>query len=135
MAQALGADDDAAAVDLLVVLMADPDDAVRSWATFAVASKDGDTTAIRDALAARLDDADADARGEAMIGLARRGDPRCAAAIARELATADPMPLAVDAAELFVATGADAREVSRALEGWRTANRRTLPRLEPPPRR
>jgi HEAT repeat protein len=135
VAQALGGRDDATALAALLGLMGDADPAVRGWATFAVASTDTDAKAVADALAARLDDAHPDARGEAMIGLARRGDTRCAPAIVRELAADDPMPLAVDAAELFVTACPSHAEVARALDRWRTANRRTLPWLEPPPRR
>jgi len=58
------------AIAALIVLSADPHPLVRDWATFGLAVQiDTDTTEIRDALAARLDD-DPDIDGEAMVGLA-----------------------------------------------------------------
>jgi methionyl-tRNA formyltransferase len=65
------------AVDALIELSADPDAAIRDWATFALGTLAvQDSPALREALAARLADADADARIEAVYGLALRGDPR-----------------------------------------------------------
>ena len=50
---------------------------MRDWATFALGTlADEDTPALRDALAARLDDPDEDTRLEAVHGLALRGDHR-----------------------------------------------------------
>jgi HEAT repeat protein len=56
---------------------------------------------IREALARRLTDADADARGEAVVGLARRGDARCVPALLEALAEPDLNSFAVDAARLM----------------------------------
>jgi hypothetical protein len=54
---------------------------VRDWATFALgALSPHDTPALRDALAARLEDPDATTRIEAVHGLAVRGDVRGAEA-------------------------------------------------------
>ena len=65
------------ATDALIELSADPDPAIRDWATFAIgALAVQDSPALRDALAARLDDADPEARIEAVHGLALRGDAR-----------------------------------------------------------
>jgi HEAT repeat protein len=64
----------------LIELSGDEASGVRDWATFALgtlAQADGD--ALRDALAARLDDPDEDTRLEAVHGLAVRGDPRAEA--------------------------------------------------------
>ncbi len=65
------------ATDALIELSADPDPAIRDWATFALGTlAAADSPALRDALAARLDDADPEARIEAVHGLALRGDTR-----------------------------------------------------------
>ena len=64
-----------AALDALIELSADPEPGVRDWATFALGTlAPQDTPALRDALAARLDDPDDDTRLEAVHGLALRGD-------------------------------------------------------------
>lgn len=69
----------------LIDLSADADPKVRDWATFALGTlAEADNPALRDALAARLDDPDEDTRMEAVHGLALRGDER-AEAPARDL--------------------------------------------------
>jgi HEAT repeat protein len=69
----------------LIELSADEDPKVRDWATFALGTlAESDHPALRDALAARLDDPDEDTRLEAVHGLALRGDDR-AEAPARDL--------------------------------------------------
>jgi methionyl-tRNA formyltransferase len=74
---ALAGRSDPLANDALIELSADPDPAIRDWATFALgALAVQDSPALRDALAARLADADADTRIEAVYGLALRGDER-----------------------------------------------------------
>ncbi len=76
-------------LEALIALSADPEPAVRDWATFALGTlAEQDSPALRDALAARLDDADEDTRLEAIHGLALRGDAR-AAAPAREVIAHD----------------------------------------------
>ena len=63
------------AVAALLALMRDEDSDVRDWATFAIGSLlvvDGNE--IRVALTERLADSDGDTAGEALVGLARRGD-------------------------------------------------------------
>jgi HEAT repeat protein len=78
--------DDPAAIAALIELSADDDTHNRDWATFALGTQiDADTPELRSALLARLDDSDPEVRGEAMIGLARRGDRRVVPAIQREL--------------------------------------------------
>src|SRR2546430_2748379 len=63
------------AVTALVALMRDEDSDVRDWATFGIGSLlDVDGNEIRQALTERLDDPDRDTAGEALVGLARRGD-------------------------------------------------------------
>jgi HEAT repeat protein len=62
------------AIATLIGLTEDPEAKVRDWATFALGSQiDLDTSEIRDALAARLNDPDEVTRAEAMAGLSRRG--------------------------------------------------------------
>jgi len=69
--------DNPTAIEALIDLSTDDDSDVRDWATFGLGSMtELDTVHIREALAARLDDPDQDTHDEAMVGLARRGDPR-----------------------------------------------------------
>jgi HEAT repeat protein len=72
----MGHDDDRA-VAALIRLSQDPDGSVRDWATFSLGVQiERDTPELREALAARLDDSDFEARSEAILGLAMRGDER-----------------------------------------------------------
>jgi HEAT repeat protein len=72
----MGHDDDRA-VAALIALSADADPGVRDWATFSLGAQiERDSVELREALAARLGDPNKEARGEAIAGLARRGDPR-----------------------------------------------------------
>ena len=74
------------AVHTLIQLSQDSDELVRDWATFGLGTQiDLDTPAIRDALAARLTDADPTTRIEACKGLLKRQDERLVAAVQREL--------------------------------------------------
>ena len=76
-ATALGGREDEAALEALIQLSADDSSAVRDWATFALGTlAPQDTPELRDALAARLADPDAQTRLEAVHGLALRGDSR-----------------------------------------------------------
>jgi HEAT repeat protein len=69
--------EDDLAIETLMELSTDPDTDVRDWATFGLGSQiEADTPAIREALVARLTDAEGDTSGEAMVGLARRHDLR-----------------------------------------------------------
>ena len=64
-------------VEALIELSTDTEPAIRDWATFALGTlAEHDSAELRDALAARLDDADPDARIEAVHGLAVRADTR-----------------------------------------------------------
>jgi HEAT repeat protein len=73
------------AIAALVERSADEGRDVRNWATFGLGSQiDTDTPAIREALFARLEETDDEIRGEAIVGLARRGDIRVAAALLKE---------------------------------------------------
>ncbi|MFM9942320.1 MAG: hypothetical protein ACKVP7_22790 [Hyphomicrobiaceae bacterium] len=87
----LGGRHDPLSTGTLIDLTHDVDASVRNWATFGLAQQtEVDTPAIRAALLARIDDSDlelgAEIRGEALIGLAARQDPRVLAQLERELA-------------------------------------------------
>jgi HEAT repeat protein len=87
------------AVAAMLVLSADEHDEVRNWATFGLGSQiDLDTPEIRAALCARLDDADLEIRGEALVGLAKRRDPAVLEPLIRELSMDDVSVLAIEAA-------------------------------------
>ena len=77
-----------AAIDLLVHLSTDDVSEIRDCACFGLGQLDADSTAVRDALANRLEDEDRDTRAEALIALADLGDPRalpaCLEATSRE---------------------------------------------------
>lgn len=84
----LGGHDDNPAIEAMVARSADQDSDVRNWATFGLGSLvDTDTPAIRTALFARLEEEDDEIRGEAIVGLARRGDVRVTTALLKELET------------------------------------------------
>ena len=83
---ALSQHDDDAAIAGLIRLATDAEDEVRDWAAFGLGTQiDRDTPEIREALAPLLRDEDAEIRGEAMIGLAKRRDPRALGVVAEEL--------------------------------------------------
>lgn len=78
--------EDDGAVHALIELSADSDFDVRNWATFGLGTLINlDTPEIREALRQRLVEEDDELRGEAFVGLAKRGDTACIAAILREL--------------------------------------------------
>jgi superfamily I DNA/RNA helicase len=78
--------DDPAAIEVLIELSRDEDRDVRDWATFGLGTQcDLDTPAIRDACVERLAEEDDGIRGEALIGLAKRHDPRGFESLIREL--------------------------------------------------
>lgn len=80
-----------AAIEALITLSADADTDVRNWATFGLGSQSLiDTVPLRDALAARLQDADDETREEALVGLALRGDLRIIPSFLHELSTSSP---------------------------------------------
>jgi HEAT repeat protein len=79
VATALAGRQDPRAIAALIELTGDADPEVRDWATFALGTLAAqDTPELRDALAGRLADEDADTRVEAVHGLAMRGDLRAA---------------------------------------------------------
>ena len=70
-------DQDKRSIDGLIRLSSDSSASVRDWAAFGLGSQtEMDSTAIREALIARLDDSDIIVRGEALVGLAKRQDQR-----------------------------------------------------------
>lgn len=102
VAYCLGNREDEQSRATLVELSKDDDHEVRDWATFGLGTLcDTDSPAIRDALAARLRDDDEDTRCEAMVGLARRNDPRATEAVAKELENECVGRLAIEAAGLL----------------------------------
>jgi len=87
---ALGCHEDKRAIEALIVCSGDQDRDVRNWATFGLGSLiETDTPAIRGALFARLGEADDEIRGEAIVGLLRRGDVRAAGAMLGEIQEVD----------------------------------------------
>lgn len=99
LAYALGGRTDAISGATLIRLSADEDADTRNWATFALGSlSEEDYPAIRDALVARLAEPDDEIRGEAILGLANRGDERAVQPLLHELSMPDVLSLAIDAA-------------------------------------
>ncbi len=87
------------AIQALIGLSADEDSDVRDWATFGLGSQiDIDTPEIGEALVARLTDPDVDTRAEALVGLARRQDPRAVEPLLHELAASYVPWITLDAA-------------------------------------
>lgn len=89
------------AIKTLIRMSADPDEGVRDWATFGIGSQiDADTPEIREALYIRLSDEDPVTRGEALVGLANRRDPRVAPALLKAWEQNDETGiLSIEAAE------------------------------------
>jgi HEAT repeat protein len=89
-------------VDALIRLSCDTDRDVRDWATFTLASQfESDSPSLRAALHERLTDSDPEVRGEALLGLARRGEAAIAPMILCELEGEFHGDWAVEAAELL----------------------------------
>lgn len=77
-------------VAVTIDLTRDRDKDVRDYACFALAEwREVDTPALRDALAARLDDIDRDTRSEALVGLAYRADTRAVPRVREALSRPD----------------------------------------------
>ncbi|WP_083974089.1 HEAT repeat domain-containing protein [Herbidospora daliensis] len=77
--------DDAEAVAALIRISRETGDDNRDCATTGLAGLDADDAAVREALAARLDDASLVVAAEAAYGLARRGDRRAERVVRRRL--------------------------------------------------
>ena len=116
LAKALAGSEDDLGIDLLIGLSEDTDAEVRDWATFGLGSLcERDDAALRAALRARLDDAEPSVRGEALLGLARRGDD-VSEALELELRGDEVGALAVEAAEVLADPGL--LPALRELEEW-----------------
>jgi hypothetical protein len=101
-AAGLAGHEDPAAIAGLIVLAGDTDRDVRNWSAFYLGSIiDTDTPDIREALAPLLNEEDGEIRGEALMGLARRRDPRALPALIRELEGAFEGSWCLEAAELL----------------------------------
>ncbi|HEY1016744.1 MAG TPA: HEAT repeat domain-containing protein [Herpetosiphonaceae bacterium] len=93
---------DPLAIETLILLSADADEDIRDWATFGLGSMiETDTPAIREALAARMDDPHGAVRGEALVGLARRKDSRALPALLADFADGWQGSLLFEAAGLL----------------------------------
>ena len=104
-------------VSALIRLTRDTDDQIRDWATFALAQQDADSTDVRDALWERIDDDGGDTRGEALVGLARRKDPRVRDVIGRRL-SGNPGNLTVEAAAELGDPALYPELIRLRIEGW-----------------
>jgi HEAT repeat protein len=97
----LSGHEDPRAVDTLIILATDEDAAVRDWAVFGLGSQiEMDTPDIRAALIRALSDADSDARGEALVGLANRRDTAVVPALLKEWQDGEASLLSIEAAEV-----------------------------------
>lgn len=88
-----------AAIQTLIELSRDEDKETRDWATFGLGTFiDADTPEIRNALAARLDDSCEETANEALVGLARRRDPRALEPLQDALSVEEPDAIHIEAA-------------------------------------
>lgn len=76
-------------VDALITLSGDGDADVRDWACFGLGQVEAASQEARDALAVRLNDVHDDVRCEALLALARTGDPRARERLLQRLAADD----------------------------------------------
>jgi HEAT repeat protein len=98
--QGLSKHPDAIAIATLIELTKDEDEDVRNWATFGLGTLvNTDTAEIRAALLERVTDSHDETRGEALVGLARRKDPRVLEPIIQELSSEHVGQLALEAAD------------------------------------
>lgn len=95
----LSGQDEPAAIQALIELCRDQDQEVRDWATFGISTfLDADSSEIRAVLWERASDLCTETRLEALVGLARRKDPRAIDPILKELNAEPVADLAIEAA-------------------------------------
>lgn len=70
-------------IESLITLSRDESSDVRDWACFGLGQVEASSPAAQDALAARIADSDDDTRCEALLALAKTGDPRANPALQR----------------------------------------------------
>jgi hypothetical protein len=116
--------EDMRAIKALITLTADQDGDVRNWATFGIGSMiETDIPEIREALLARLTETDHEIRGEALVGLAQRGDIRIVDPLLQELKSDSP-----DALRKWELIGTAADSIIRFAKAG--GNQKWLPVLE-----
>jgi len=94
--------EDALAVETLIGLTRDSEADTREWASFGLGSCiEWDSDALRDALAERLMDEDGYVRGDAIHGLAARGDSRVVPYLLEALTKPEPYNRELEAATLI----------------------------------
>jgi HEAT repeat protein len=102
VACSLGSFDYESSIQKLLELSSDSDEDVRDWATFALGSQiEADTPEIREALFARIHEDNGEIRGEALVGLATRHDPRALELVRAELNRNYAGSWVLEAAELM----------------------------------
>jgi HEAT repeat protein len=95
--------DDERTVSTLIKLMSDKDSEVRDWATFGLGGLgDFDSPKIREALFQNSSDEDEDVREEAIVGLAKRKDPRSLPEVISGLQDKERSPRALEAASFLL---------------------------------
>lgn len=102
VAYALAGSEHKEAINTLIRLSDDEDLRVKDWAVFGLGTQiDLDTPEIRAVLKKHLDDEDFGVRGEALVGLAKRGDRSIVEAVKRELEGEIEGTFAIEASELL----------------------------------
>ena len=95
--------EDERTVSTLIKLMSDKDSEVRDWATFGLGGLgDFDSPKIREALFKNIKDEDEDVREEAVVGLAKRKDPRSLPDVISGLRDKERSPRALEAANFLL---------------------------------
>ncbi len=115
VAVALGGSSNPDAVSALIRLAHDPSALVRDWAVFGLGTQnDLDTPELREILLASLTDDDEIVRGEALVGLAKRGDTRVIPYLIEEMKADEVDYLVMQAASAIASP-----ELIPALQGLR----------------